>query len=82
MIDKGKKAEYQKKLKAKEQKGDCMECKHGYYQFVNCKLVCVQCGKLANEIKSVIEDKIAERTEVKQIWPTESKRVGRPKKRR
>ena len=58
-----------------------MECKCQYYEYKNGELICVQCSKPANQ-KPVIEDKIAERTEVKQIWPTESKRVGRPKKRR
>lgn len=56
-----------------------MECKHSYYQYVKGELVCAQCGKPANE-KPAIEDKIAQRTEVKQIFPTESKRLG--KKRR
>ena len=59
-----------------------MECKHGYFHYVNGKLVCVQCGKPPNVTKPQIEDKIGEQTETKQIWPPESKRLGRPKKRR
>lgn len=61
-----------------------MECKHSYFQMVNGVLKCCVCGRTPEEIKQVnkpqIEDKIAERTEIKQIWPPESKRVGRPRK--
>ncbi len=58
-----------------------MECKCSYFLFREGKLVCSVCGQPAKE-KPVIEDKVAERTEVKQIWPPESKRLGRPPKRR
>ncbi len=63
-----------------------MECKHSYFHIVEGKLRCAQCNLTLEEIKSgnkpQIEDKIGERTENKKIWPQESKRVGRPPKRR
>jgi len=63
-----------------------MLCKHTYFQFKNGELVCSVCGKLASELKPPIEDKVAERTEIKmpsppRIVPKGVKKVGRPKRR-
>ncbi len=59
-----------------------MLCKCVYFHYVKDVLVCVQCGKPAHGCE--IEDKIAERTEIKEIEriiPKGIKKVSRPKGR-
>ena len=58
-----------------------MQCKHGYYQFRDGKLVCSVCGKSAEEIKSGVEDKIAKTVETKQISQPEINKINRQKRR-
>jgi len=68
-------------LRIIKQKEINMECKHQYFQYIKggLELVCVQCGKPAHSPQ--IEDKMAERTEVKRIIPKGVSKVGRPKRK-
>ena len=53
-----------------------MQHKCTYFHVVDGVRVCVQCGQPAHS-EGVIEDKMVEQQENKQIWPPESKRIGK-----
>lgn len=43
-----------------------MVCRHKYFRVCNGKLVCVQCGKPADERSKRIKDKIDNKVEIKK----------------
>ena len=53
-----------------------MECKHGYFQYIEGELRCTQCGKTADEIKGKVEDKIGPRPEIKRVVPRGTTKIG------
>lgn len=53
-----------------------MQHKCTYFHVVDGVRVCAQCGQPAHS-EGVIEDKMVEPQENKQIWPPESKRITR-----